>query len=64
MKIQNCIICDALIPELEAQLDRANAKLQEAIRLLETATDEGKTWNQEFRLKFLKQVADLKKQTR
>jgi hypothetical protein len=64
MKIQNCIICDALVPELEEQLDKAEAKLQEALRLLAMATDEGKTWNQEFRLKFLKQVADLKKQTR
>jgi F0F1-type ATP synthase epsilon subunit len=64
MNIENCIICDTLVPELELQLDKANAKLEKAVRLLETATDEGKTWNQEFRLKFLKQVADLNKNIR
>ena len=52
------------MPELEHQLDRVNDKLEKAVRLLETATDEGKTWDQEFRLKFLKQVADLKKNIR
>ena len=64
MIIANCIICETLVPELELQLDKANVKLEKAVRLLETATDEGKTWNQEFRLKFLKQVADLKKNIR
>ena len=62
--ITNCIICDTLVPELEHQLDRVNDKLEKAVRLLETATDEGKTWDQEFRLKFLKQVADIKKNIR
>jgi len=61
MKIQNCIICDALVPELECQIDRANWKLEKAMKLLSVAIDEGRTWSQQDRLDFMKEVADLKK---
>jgi len=61
MKIQNCIICDALVPELERQIDRANWKLEKAMKLLSVAIDEGRTWSQQDRLDFMKEVADLKK---
>lgn len=62
MKIENCIICDTLVPELERQLDKQKADLLKAFKLLAEATDEGKTWNNQTRLNFLKQIADLKKQ--
>ena len=47
---------------LRREIAKTIESAQRAMKLLSIATDQGKTWDEEFRLKFMKQVADLKKE--
>lgn len=46
---------------LKREIAKSQQQISKAIQLLGIAIDEGKTWDEEFRLKFLKQVADYKR---
>jgi hypothetical protein len=61
MNIQNCIVCEVLVPEIERKLDLTKALLEEAIDLLSLSVDEGRTWDNSSRLLFMKSIADVKK---
>lgn len=45
---------------LKREIQIAEEKFKKAIQLLSIATDEGMTWHEDVRLKFMKQVAALK----